>query len=44
MLIKVAAEIVQTTRRVIVCLAAQWPWWSMYQTVSARSLAFGPSS
>ena len=41
MLIKVAAEIVQTTRRVIVRLAAQWPWWPMYQDVSKRCLAFG---
>jgi DDE family transposase len=43
-LIKVAAEIVQTTRRVIVRLAGQWPWWHIYQAVSARSLAFIPSS
>ena len=41
MVIKVAAEIIQTTRRVIVRLAAQWPWWPMYQTVSQRCLAFG---
>jgi hypothetical protein len=34
--IKVAAEIVQTTRRVVVRLAAQWPWWSTYQAVSKR--------
>ena len=44
MLIKVAAEVVQTTRRVIVRLAGQWPWWPMYQAVSARSLSFVPSS
>ena len=41
MVIKVAAEIIQTTRRVIVRLAAQWPWWATYQNVSARCLAFG---
>ena len=39
-LIKVAAEIIQTTRRVIVRLAAQWPWWPEYQAVSGRCLAF----
>ncbi len=41
--IKVAAEVVQSTRRVIVRLAAQWPWWPMYQAVAGRALAF-PSS
>jgi Transposase DDE domain group 1 len=39
-LIKVAAEIVQTTRRVIVRLAGQWPWWPMYQAVAGRALSF----
>jgi hypothetical protein len=43
MLIKVAAEVVQTTRRIVVRLAAQWPWWPMYQTVAAQSLAFNSS-
>jgi hypothetical protein len=38
--IKVAAEVVQTTRRVIVRLAAQWPWWPLYKAVSARVAAF----
>ena len=42
-LIKVAAEVVQTTRRVVVHLAAQWPWWPEYRAVSRRALAF-PSS
>jgi hypothetical protein len=42
--IKVAAEIVQTTRRVIVRLAAQWPWWPIYQAVCERSIALAPSS
>lgn len=42
--IKVAAEIAQTTRRVIVRLAAQWPWWPMYQAVAGRALAFHSSA
>ena len=37
MLIKVAATIVQTTRRIVVKLAGQWPWWPMYQSVAKRS-------
>jgi hypothetical protein len=41
MVIKVAAEIIQTTRRVIVRLAAQWPWWPTYKNISGRCLAFG---
>jgi len=40
MLIKVAAVILQTTRRVVVKLAANWPWWFMYQQVARRSLNF----
>ena len=44
MVIKVAAEIVQTTRRVIVRLAAQWPWWPTYKDVSGRCLAFGSTT
>jgi hypothetical protein len=42
-LIKVAAEIIQTTRRVIVRVAAQWPWWPTYEAVSVRALAFASS-
>jgi len=42
-LIKVAATVVQTTRRILVQLPAQWPWWPMYQKVSRRSLAAIPS-
>jgi hypothetical protein len=38
LVIKVAAAVVQTTRRVVVKLAANWPWWPLYQTVAARSL------
>jgi len=44
-LIKVAAEVVQTTRRVIIRLAAQWPWWPFYKAVAARSSrAFRPTT
>ena len=39
-LIKVAAEIVQTTRRIVVKLAADWPWHRFYQAVACRALAF----
>jgi hypothetical protein len=38
MLIKVAAQVVQSTRRIVVKLAAQWPWWPMYQSVATRSM------
>lgn len=42
-LIKVAAEIVQTTRRILVKLAANWPWQHFYESVAARALAFTSS-
>jgi hypothetical protein len=42
-LIKVAAEIVQSTRRIVVKLAANWPWLALYESVSARALAFTSS-
>jgi hypothetical protein len=38
--IKVAAVIVQSTRRILVKLAAHWPWWPMYQAVGRRALSF----
>jgi hypothetical protein len=38
LVIKVAAVIMQSTRRVLVKLAGQWPWWDLYQAVAARSL------
>ncbi len=38
--IKVAAVIVQSTRRIVVKLAAHWPWWPMYKAVGQRSLNF----
>jgi hypothetical protein len=41
-LIKVAAVIVQSTRRVVVRLAGQWPWWEQYLSVSRRALQFTP--
>jgi len=41
--IKVAARLVQSTRRIVVELAGQWPWWSMYQAVAGRALSFTSS-
>jgi hypothetical protein len=43
-LIKVAAQIVQSTRRIIVNLAGNWPGGSVYHAVAQRSLAFNRSS
>jgi hypothetical protein len=43
-LIKVAAVVVQTTRRIVVQIAANWPWWPIYRTVSARSVSFMSTS
>lgn len=40
MLIKVAAVIVQSTRRIVVQLAGNWPWWETYRCVAARSLHY----
>lgn len=40
LLIKVAAVILQSTRRVVVQLAGNWPWWSFYRQVSHRALSF----
>jgi len=39
-LIKVAAVVVQSARRVVVKLAANWPWWPTYRSVARRSLNF----
>jgi len=36
--IKVAAVIVQSTRRILVKLAASWPWWPLYQAIGKRTL------
>jgi len=38
--IKVAAVIIQSTRRILVKLAAHWPWWPLYQTAARRALNF----
>jgi hypothetical protein len=38
--IKVAAVIVQSTRRIMVQLAGNWPWWPTYQAVGLRALNF----
>ena len=40
MLIKVAAVVVQSARRVVVKLAGNWPWWTLYRSVARRSLSF----
>lgn len=42
MLIKVAARIVVSARRVRVLLSGSWPFWSFYHTVSQAVLAFSP--
>ena len=36
--IKVAATIVQTSRRIVVRLAGNWPWWPFYQSASQHAL------
>lgn len=38
--IKVAAEVVQSARRVLVKLSAHWPWWPLYRDAARRSLSF----
>lgn len=40
MVIKVAAVVVQSTRRIVVKLAGNWPWRHLYQHVAERSLSF----
>jgi hypothetical protein len=40
MVIKVAAVIVQSTRRVVVKLAGNWPWWHLYRDATERALSF----
>lgn len=44
MVIKVAAIIVQTTRRIVVKVAANWPWWPTYQAVAARAISVNPGA
>ena len=41
--IKVAAIVVQSTRRIVVKVAANWPWWPMYQAVAERSVSYKPT-
>jgi len=38
--VKVAATVIQSARRVLVELASNWPWWETYRAVSIRSNAF----
>ena len=40
LVIKVAAVIVQSMRRIVVKLAANWPWWPMYHAAGQRALNF----
>jgi len=42
-LIKVAATVTQTCRRIVVTLAGQWPWAHFYTAVSHRALTAGPA-
>lgn len=44
MVIKVAAEIVQSTRRIVVRVAGQWPWWRMLQQVAERAAQAVPAT
>jgi hypothetical protein len=39
-LIKVAAVVVVSTRRILVELAGNWPWWHLYQQFSQHALNF----
>lgn len=39
MVIKVAAIVVQTSRRIVVSIAANWPWWPLYKSVAMQSLS-----
>ena len=43
-LIKVAAQVIQSTRRIVIQLASQWPWWRYYRTVSGHALSFCPAT
>jgi hypothetical protein len=42
MLIKVAAVVIQSTRRILVKVASQWPWWPLYQQAADRARTFIP--
>jgi hypothetical protein len=41
--IKVAARVTQSVRRVVVELSAAWPWWPHYRDTAARALASASS-
>ena len=43
-IIKVAATVKRSVRRVLVELASNWPWWPMYQSVAMRSNRFFSSA
>jgi hypothetical protein len=38
--IKVAAIVLQSSRRILVKLAGNWPWWPLYRAVGNRALNF----
>ena len=38
--IKVAAIIVRSARRIVVKLAANWPWWNLYEAAARRATQF----
>jgi hypothetical protein len=40
--VKVAATIVQTSRRIIIKLAGNWPWWPLYRSAAKRALTANP--
>ena len=42
MLIKVAAIVIQTGRRIVVKVAANWPWWPLYMASAARANSINP--
>lgn len=41
--IKVAAVVVQTARRIVVKLSSTWPWWPLYRTACQRALGLAIS-
>ena len=43
MVIKVAAQVVQSTRRIVVRIAGQWPWWRLLKQVAVRAAAAVPA-
>jgi hypothetical protein len=40
LVIKVAAVVVQSTRRILIKLAGPWPWWPLFHAAADRSLHF----